>query len=65
LTDAENSTARDVAEQLGLPGVAGSDAHRLDEVGGRCITVIDGEPKDIHELVEALRSGAFSIHSPL
>lgn len=60
LTDAENATARDVAEQLGLPGVAGSDAHRLDEIG-HCVTVFDGEPKDEHELVEALHAGAFSL----
>ena len=60
LTDAENRTALEVAEQLGLPGIAGSDAHRLDEIG-RCVTEFDGNPTDQHELAEALHSGAFSV----
>jgi predicted metal-dependent phosphoesterase TrpH len=60
LTDAENETALEVAEVLGLPGMAGSDAHRLDEIG-HCLTIIDGEPQDELELVEALRSGAFRL----
>jgi len=63
LTAAENCTAREVAEQLGLPGVAGSDAHRLDEIG-RCATIVDGHPKDEHELVEALRAGELSVDGP-
>jgi predicted metal-dependent phosphoesterase TrpH len=60
LTQAENTTAVEVADQLGLPGVAGSDAHRLDEIG-HCVTTINGNPKDEHELVEALRAGSFSV----
>jgi len=33
LSDEENRMAVEVAARLGLPGTAGSDAHRLDEVG--------------------------------
>jgi hypothetical protein len=45
---------------LGLLGVAGSDAHRLDEVG-RCVTVFEREIRTERELVEDLRARRFTL----
>ena len=62
-SEPENAAAARAAEQLGLPGVAGSDAHRIEEVG-RCVTVLEREVGDVVELVAALRSGSCSIERP-
>ena len=59
LTDTENQMARQVAEHLGLLGVAGSDAHRLDEVG-RCVTILEREVGSERELITELRAGRFT-----
>lgn len=59
LTEAENQMARQVAEHLGLLGVAGSDAHRLDEVG-RCVTTLEREVGSESELITELRAGRFT-----
>jgi predicted metal-dependent phosphoesterase TrpH len=59
LTDAENQMARQVAEHLGLLGVAGSDAHRPDEVG-RCVTILEREISSEPELIAELRAGRFT-----
>jgi predicted metal-dependent phosphoesterase TrpH len=63
LSDPENAAAARAAEQLGLPGVAGSDAHRIEEVG-RCVTVLEREVGDVFELVAALRGGSCSVERP-
>jgi predicted metal-dependent phosphoesterase TrpH len=60
VTQPENDMARKVAERLGLFGAAGSDAHRLEEVG-RCVTVFQREVQTERELVEELRSGRFTV----
>ena len=60
VTDPENEMARRVAERLGLLGVAGSDAHRLEEVG-RWVTVFEREIRSEQELVQELRAGRFSL----
>jgi hypothetical protein len=60
VTQPENDMARKVAERLGLFGAAGSDAHRLEEVG-RCVTVFQREIQTERELVEELRSGRFTV----
>jgi len=60
LTDPENQMARQVAERLGLLGVAGSDAHRLDEVG-RCVTILEREVGNEQELITELRARRFNI----
>jgi hypothetical protein len=39
-------------------GVAGSDAHRIDEIG-RCVTIFQKEIRNEQELVEELRAGRF------
>ena len=59
LTDPENDMARQVAAHLGLLGVAGSDAHRLDEVG-RCVTILEREVHTEKELIEELRARRFT-----
>ncbi len=59
LTPAENGSARQVAERLGLPGTGGSDAHRLDEIG-HCVTVFADPITCERDLVAALRAGACS-----
>jgi predicted metal-dependent phosphoesterase TrpH len=60
VTDPENEMARRVAERLGLLGVAGSDAHRLDEVG-KCVTIFEREVRTEQELIEEIRAGRFTI----
>jgi predicted metal-dependent phosphoesterase TrpH len=59
VTDPENDMARRVAERLGLTGIAGSDAHRPDEVGG-CTIVLAREVKTEGELLGELRAGRFT-----
>ncbi|MEJ2165522.1 MAG: PHP domain-containing protein [Desulfobacterales bacterium] len=54
----ENDMARKVAEKLGLPGTAGSDAHRIDEIG-TAVTVFENDITNEIELVEALQGGRF------
>jgi len=60
VTDPENDMARRVAERLGLLGVAGSDAHRLDEVG-KCVTIFEREVRAEQELIEEIRAGRFTV----
>ncbi len=60
LTRQENDLALQVAQRLGLLGVAGSDAHRLDEVG-RYVTVFQREIITDAQLVEELRAGRFTV----
>ena len=54
----ENDLARKVAAKLGLPGTAGSDAHRLDELG-TAVTIFENDITDEIQLVEALHAGRF------
>jgi predicted metal-dependent phosphoesterase TrpH len=54
----ENDMARKVSEKLGLPGTAGSDAHRIDEIG-TAVTVFENDIRDEIQLVEALHAGKF------
>jgi len=62
LNEQENDMAAQVAERLDLLGVAGSDAHNVDEVG-KWITVFDREIENEQELIEELRAGRFTIGS--
>jgi hypothetical protein len=59
VTDTENEMALRVSERLGLLALAGSDAHRLDEVG-RCVTILEKEVCTEQELIEELRAGRFT-----
>jgi hypothetical protein len=59
LSSDENDMARKVAAKLGLPGTAGSDAHRVDEVGN-WLTVFENEVQNERELVRELHAGRFT-----
>jgi hypothetical protein len=60
VSDDENQMAARVAARLDLPGTAGSDAHRVDEVG-KWVTDFEREIEDERELIEELRAGRFSV----
>lgn len=60
LSDEENDMARKVAAQLGLRGTAGSDAHKIDEVG-KWVTKFEVEITNEKELIKELRAGRFTI----
>ena len=60
VTDNDNQMAEKVAEKLKMPGTGGSDAHVLDDVG-RFITIFEDDIAHGKELVEALRSGAYTV----
>jgi predicted metal-dependent phosphoesterase TrpH len=59
LSSDENDMARKVAEKLGLPGIGGSDAHRVEEVGKR-LTIFEKEIRNERELVRELHAGRYS-----
>ncbi len=52
----ENAEARDLARSYRLPGVAGSDAHCLDELG-LVANETETEIKTLADLMEAIRRG--------
>jgi len=56
--DRENGLAQAVARQVGLPGVAGSDAHMPMEVG-RYATVFEKDVTSEEEMLAELRAGRF------
>jgi predicted metal-dependent phosphoesterase TrpH len=60
VTEFENDMAGRVAERLGLLGVAGSDAHRPEDVG-KCITILEREVRTERELIGELRARRFTI----
>ncbi|MBW2091139.1 MAG: PHP domain-containing protein, partial [Deltaproteobacteria bacterium] len=62
LNEQENDMAEKVAERLNLAGVAGSDAHNVDEIG-KWITIFEREIKTEEELIGELKAGRFTIGS--
>jgi predicted metal-dependent phosphoesterase TrpH len=60
LSEEENDMARKVADKLGLPGTAGSDAHRIDEIA-IAVTVFENDIRDENQLVEELHAGRFKV----
>jgi predicted metal-dependent phosphoesterase TrpH len=60
LNEEENAMAAEVAAHLGLVGLAGSDAHRPDEIG-RWVTVLERTVMTEQELIAELRAGRFTI----
>lgn len=58
----ENEMARKVAEKLGLPGTAGSDAHRVDEIA-TAVTLFDDDIRGEEQLVAALHAGRFRVEA--
>lgn len=59
LNEEENRMAEDVAVHLGLRGVAGSDAHRIDELG-KWVTILERTVTDEAGLIEELRAGRYT-----
>ncbi|RJP34514.1 MAG: PHP domain-containing protein [Actinobacteria bacterium] len=51
-----NSAAESYAEKYGLPGVGGSDAHFLMQVG-RCLTVFERDIEGEAQLVDEIKAG--------
>ncbi len=58
-TEQENLFCLEVARHLGLRGTAGSDAHSTHGLG-KCVTVFDGDVRSEAELIEALKSKAYT-----
>lgn len=58
-TVSSNEAALAIAEECGLRGTGGSDAHAIWQVG-KCVTVFERELKSEEELVTELREGRFS-----
>ena len=54
----ENQMAGKVAENLGLPGTGGSDAHRVDEIG-TWVTEFENDIEDENDLLRELHTGRF------
>ncbi len=57
-TARSNEKALALAEEFGLPGTGGSDAHAIWQVG-KCVTVFERDIASEEELVEELRAGRF------
>jgi predicted metal-dependent phosphoesterase TrpH len=53
-----NRAALELSKRYGLPGIGGSDAHHLFQVG-RCLTVFDDRVTSDEELVAALKTGRY------
>jgi predicted metal-dependent phosphoesterase TrpH len=62
VTEQENDMARQVAEKLDMPGVAGSDAHLIDEVG-KWVTIFERNIQNEQDLIEELQAGRFKTGS--
>ena len=60
VSDEENDMAARVTARLGLPGTAGSDAHRIDEVG-KWVTDFERNIETDQELIEELKAGRFAV----
>jgi len=60
VTDDENDFARQVADELGLLKVGGSDAHKAASVG-TCVTRFENFIEDERALVAALLSGRYTV----
>ena len=58
---AENKLAERLARELNLPGVAGTDAHRPNQLF-KVYTEVDADP-DINSILKAIRNGAVRIGS--
>lgn len=62
VTGPENEMAKQVAQRLGLAGIAGSDAHRPEEVG-RFFTVLHKAVGSEEEFLRELKEGRFHVDS--
>ncbi len=62
VTEKENEIAGQVAERLGLPGPAGSDAHEIGTLG-TWATVFENDIGTESDLLRALKNGNFTVGS--
>lgn len=60
----EQRLAHRLAKDLGIPGLAASDAHRLDDVGAYT-TVFDAAIRNVADLLHAIRHREFRIYENL
>ena len=58
LTPQDNERARAAAEEMGLWGIGGSDAHGIHVLGRAC-TLFPGPVRTTADLVEALKAGGY------
>jgi len=54
----ENDFSQEISCRLGLPAVAGSDAHQRDDLG-RCATEFERPIADLSDLIAELKAGRF------
>ena len=54
----ENDFSQELCRRLGLPAVAGSDAHQRDDLG-RCATEFQRPVADLSDLIAELKAGRF------
>jgi predicted metal-dependent phosphoesterase TrpH len=57
-SERENGFAREIADRLGLPQVAASDAHAAKDVGS-CATEFERQVSSLGELIGELKAGRF------
>jgi hypothetical protein len=55
----QNDTAAQLAVGLRLPGIGGSDAHSVREIGV-CATRFENDVRDERAFLQALRAGAYA-----
>ena len=63
LSAEENEMAEKVSQILGLPGVVGSDAHRIDEIG-RWVMDFERDIETESELIEEMKAGNYKVVKP-
>lgn len=54
----DNKSAMQIASEMNLPGTAGSDAHRIEEIG-RCYTEFAFPIRNLSELIQTLKAGEY------
>jgi predicted metal-dependent phosphoesterase TrpH len=57
-TQRENDFSQELCRRLGLPAVAGSDAHQRDDLG-RCASEFERPIADLSDLIAELKAGRF------
>ena len=62
VTEKENEVAGQVAERLGLPGTAGSDAHEIGALG-TWVTIFGNDIETEADLLRELKAGNFTVGS--